>query len=354
MITRAILILTFLFSSSTYAEESFRPNMYGFSKKKEKLVSYLNIELDFLHSSKPSDINWHKLARIYERYVELFCYDGRMKGLERNNPSVSKTCKHYLTKLNKYHPNNLLYICAKKGLRTRECNDAYLDQSIARQEDFIAGGKQFLELEEKLYDVDSGIEIDKLSSAFTAAKAEFNKKENPKNWNRMKKANGIIINYYCSTPQVSFVNFEPPDFMNASNLLHHEKFTSDKLYMSVYELQRDPNRLGNLYAQGAFEPKVNTKAIEDDYRHPFEKEKNIKIKEFTPNEFWRIRTLTKDCFDVILEGLKFNSHLPSSICSLHGQYSPLCLKAKENFNEHVPSYISSPKKKHVEIRIEKF
>ena len=346
-----------LILSSYCKAEDFSPALNGLTESQKKIFGYIELEENYIKISTPNldDNAWKKLTRLYERYVELFCYENKANDFNNKNPNTTKTCKYFLNKLFNFHEENPLAICGLYGLKSKKCSDAYLKQYIAREEEFIKKNSEFLTLEIKLYEKEQKIDLNKLKSAFASAEDKFNKKQNSETWTTLKRGYDLWIDYYCSTPQISYNDFTPPEFMQGKNLLEHQKYSGDKLYELVYQYQLDPNRLGNLYDQGYFDIDKNSQITEDDTYMPFEKRNDDKNKnDFKPKPFWRVRSISKDCFDSILQGLKFNPYLPSAICALHGPYSNLCLDANENFSSHLPHYVTNPPKEIDNFTIVKF
>lgn len=358
-----IIFLTALFTSNVFADESFKPSTFGMSYEEQRMADYLELERNLLESKYPkaSTEAWKVFARLYEEYVTLFCYtEKKLKLLIHENPDLGSNCSYYIEKLLSFDSDNPLALCASKGLLQSECKQAYSNQYIARDSSYIKADKSVLDFENKLDRIQKEImkvDLESLNEDLRNAYTGFQQTEDPIKlpaaWRQLEKMLKTKIAYTCNSNSISFVDFNPPKFMLASNLLEHEKNMKDSLYMQVYNLLNDPERLRNLINSGAFKTYEEQTAMRDKTLDPFEKS-HSKLTEFTPKPFWRVKIITKNCFDAILEGLKFNGYLPASICALHGKHSVFCYQAEEDFKRHLPAYVKNPPRKKTTYTLEEF
>ncbi len=348
----AVIFFTSIFLiSPVWAEDladDFKPSLIGLNHDQKKLFDYLEIERLIVEGKyrTPSTDGWKSFARLYEEYTDLFCFESvNYKFQSPLNPNLSATCRYYLRNLKKYNPTNPHLPCSENGLGSEQCKNAYLVQYITREGGFTTGSNSMSDFEAKISALSQEsmkTRPNELDVELKALAVDFKKEENAEKWIKFKALISEKIDYECQAVGVSFVDFEPPDFMMGANLIEHQRYTSDQLYKEAYDLLHDPDRLGNFFIQGGFnkvDPTANEKLQQP---HPFEILQKEQQVEFIPKAYWRVRRISTTCYESILEGLRFNVALPAAICNLHGIYSPFCLNADKELEKNLPLYIRTP------------
>lgn len=314
-------------------DNNYKKDLSLLNPNQRKISSYLDIEkvqLELRHRT-PSTTAWKDFARLYEEYVTLFCYQtSDYELIVKGSKNLSNSCIFYLDKLATYSEGNPLVTCAKTGFESEKCLASYRQQYITRNDNKIS--KVMGDFEEELAKRKLGnkeFNHDQSEGIYKTLKAKLAQSDgkNVTDWFALAESISDSTIVSCGAEHIRYIDTRPPDFMIAANLLDHDKRSSDKLFMEVYELLHDPERIGNSLSSLELNKNDTEQYIHD--ADPFEVDYHKTLQSFRPNKFWRVKAISHDCFKWILRGLEFDSNFPPSICNLHGNGSPFCHYAKK-------------------------
>lgn len=307
----------------------------GVSSKHQKIFDDLEYEKEFIQGSSKimTDEKWEKLSLLTERYAYLFCY---LENPKQNLYSKKKDpyCRYYLNRLKKFSPENVVYHCAHSGITSKECQQNSLNQFISTTMIYSSDPIFFIDVRELLLPpIDKSMLSSLNKTNIQAAKNNYQKKSNPQNWEALIKALNKLLLEECRGTKIIATENRPAEHMKASNIIKYRKTADDPLFQALESYEKDPERLGNLKAQGLLNPPATPKPKIAEPPHPFEKSSAFDPEDFNAEPFWRVRSLSQSCMQTVEEALSISPNLPTANCLLHGDYSYFCQISFDN--EHL-------------------
>jgi hypothetical protein len=270
-----------------------------------------------------------------ERLVEVYCMPDLSVSLEYVGPATGEECLTHLEELETFHPNNPVALCARHGIDSDSCIDAYRSQFISNysapsQSEGLIDSQDFLV---KL-NAPSEAEIAETKSMY-AIRSKFKKEPTPENKQAYEKALNVQIRERCN-PVRYRLSLSPLEKSYRADY-KEEKDTGDPL-KELVDLYSNPNDAADIRGDRVTTNSRSTRKAP--YKNKQKENKPQKKEDYaglTVNaqeeeavsypEAWRVRYLPAGCETALKDAFNFDIQFPQAICYREGFMAPACIRA---------------------------
>ena len=307
-----------------------------FTAEQEASARYYKMMLDMTLATQElptgkEQVLHDKLIVIYERLVELYCMPEALRTLEHAGDPANAECVKYMARLGELYADDPVLLCAKHGIDSELCKNAYAEQYI---DSYSVNDLDIyeLDLKNKIRAELSGQEIDNLREAIEEREEVFKalREEGREKLPELRKVKreldsdyAKLLNAACRLVRVKIVHEPMEDEKKAAARLGIKSRRSDS-----HPLQDLVRQFENVQIKEA--PK-RAKGRQDDEPDPFAKQEPVKEPVETNKAFWRVRYLTSQCMKALEKAGEFDPQLPMIACHMEGETSPNCIASLRDY-----------------------
>lgn len=255
-----------------------------------------------------------ELISEYEKSIPLVCMPNFYKEASYEVDNDNTKCQSQVDELLKIYPFSPIALCAKYGYRDKNCLEAYLHIVVSNSFPKNNEKKELPELTEIFKKLDNA-KLPKLKDDYEKAKRTYTLKNNTRNFMSVILAADKVVNILCSNKMESY-----------STSCSTCKKEEEKVDLNDLDLFADIKK-----DLGIEDLKKDIKKLNDN------KDKDSDTNGIQASKVDKIIYITQDCQNFLHDVSNFEPRYPSSVCILHGAYSPKCLSAIRAW----PLYIKS-------------
>lgn len=276
-------------------------------KKNELLFMEYEMAMNSIKLS-PSVENKAKLLRVLENLINVVCMSDLLTTLSYNGDSDDPRCKRFISQALALDSDNPAAICARDGMDTKPCLDAYANQNLDRFNPESAPpetgiDRDVVEVSRKWDDKNIEIlskQLDDLLATFKAAKTD-------QLYIRTARQFRKVLAIACKYNEVAYTqSYDVPEVGEGQG---------------GAGLILDPERRLSFVLKGRATPTPDPL----DNKNLMEDAKNKKEDEHV--SFKRTRYVASSCIDAIEKYRSEDFADWSMVCHPHGYYTPRCLRA---------------------------
>jgi hypothetical protein len=311
----------------------------------KKTLEYALLEYGMLENRRQQGMNENlqsQLVFVLERLVEVYCMPDLPKTLEYVGPATGEQCLHHLEELELMHAENPVALCARHGIDSDSCRDAYDNQYITNYFQSFKNAKNKIEDSTDFLvrlNVPAESELAKVDTIF-AARAKFESKPTPENRKNFEKVLSLRIRTDCN-PSYYRLSFEKPnDTWIAS--FHEKERVEDPLQQLVNAFSVDKSEL-SLRGKGSSYPgRSSAQSVDQnskgavaagDYSGLSTKKEVDTGEKFLKG--WRVRYLSKACEPTLRAAFTYDKNYADAICYREGFTAYRCVQALRARRERI-------------------
>ena len=309
----------------------------AFSAEQKTSAQYYKLMLDMAEASQALSLSDQQklhdnLIVIYERLIELYCMPDLLRSLEYRGDPQQPDCLRYIEKLTTLHPDNPVLLCAKHGIDSSLCRDAWAAQYIDAYslEDLDISE---LDLKTKIRAETTEKDASALASEVSELQSRYKTMregaaplpELTKMKRQVDATYTKLLNLSCKIVRIKITREPVDSSKQISTLAKHEPRKEHPLdeYVRNFTNTALPKDSKKITWQQKEEP------------DPFQKTAAAPAPlKAAAQPFWRVRYLTEQCLTQIQDATQFEPRLPAAPCNLEGESSPACIDALREWRQN--------------------
>jgi hypothetical protein len=269
-----------------------------------------------LYEQSPTLANKSVLLQVYEKIALALCFPDVSELLSGTRPELGSDCNAVLNEIEKLHPSNSSLICARQGVDSVECAQAFQQQSVRK-----ANSSDFT-----------------LYSSISSSKDPADSPEGQKRFSSLQ--NVLLQTYEQYKAEASITNLKKLELASFPLL----KLICSNQMLELSEVAPEQESKTNSDSISSLAESIKSFEKSLDGPEPAEVTIEKKVAEL-PKELFKKRILSERCFDTIADLSNLDQRLPSPICFRDSFISPSCISALRrfrNFKDQIPVNQPSP------------
>lgn len=320
-------------------------NSTSLSLFQKKTLEYALLEYGMLENRRQQGMNVNlqsQLVFVLERLVEVYCMPDLPKTLEYVGPATGEQCLHHLEELELKHAENPVALCARHGIDSDSCRDAYDNQYITTYFQSFKDAKNRIEDSTDFLvrlNAPAESELAAVDTIF-AARTKFESKPTPENRKNFEKVLSLRIRADCN-PSYYRLSFEKPSDTWVASFQEKER-VEDPLQQLVNSFSVDKSELSLRGKDGSYSPRSSAQSVDRNSKRDAvsgDYSGLSTIKEVDTGEKflkgWRVRYLSKACEPTLRAAFTYDQNYADAICYREGFTAYRCVQALRARRERI-------------------